>query len=158
PLRTSCGRAAREPTHEIRVHPATNSWTMHAHDAHRAVLAAAGNAPRPMNPARGSVAPTRIEVRVGHQEMLPGRLWAAAEPRAVVAVLHGLGEHCGRYAALASDLAQAGFSVAAVDLPGHGEARGPRGDMRSWTTVRDNAVHALWTAPLAQPDDPAELP
>ncbi len=111
-----------------------------------------------MNPARGSVAPTRIELRIGHQEVLPGRLWAAAAPRAVVAVLHGLGEHCGRYAALASDLAHAGYSIAAVDLPGHGEARGPRGDMRSWAIVRDNAVHALWTAPLAQPDDPADLP
>jgi alpha-beta hydrolase superfamily lysophospholipase len=111
-----------------------------------------------MNPARGSVVPTRIEVRLGHREVLPGRLWAAARPRALVAVLHGIGEHCGRYAALASDLAQAGYTVTGVDLPGHGEASGPRGDMRSWTTVRDNAVHALWTAPLALPIDLAELP
>jgi alpha-beta hydrolase superfamily lysophospholipase len=111
-----------------------------------------------MNPARGSVVPTRIELRVGHREVLPGRLWAAERPRALVAVLHGLGEHCGRYAALASDLVQAGYSVAAVDLPGHGEAAGPRGDMSSWSTVRDNTVHALWTAPLALAVDLAELP
>ena len=111
-----------------------------------------------MNPARGSVPSTRIEVRIGHNEVLPGRLWAAAEPRALVAVLHGLGEHCGRYAALASDLTHAGFSVAAVDLPGHGDAPGARGDMRSWSTVRDNVVHALWTAPLALPGDLGRLP
>jgi alpha-beta hydrolase superfamily lysophospholipase len=111
-----------------------------------------------MNPARGSVVPTRIELRVGHREVLPGRLWAAARPRGLVAVVHGLGEHCGRYAALASDLAEAGYSVAAVDLPGHGEAAGPRGDMRSWATVRDNAIHALWTAPYTLPVELTDLP
>lgn len=131
---------------------------MRSHDVPRAVPAAAGEASRAMNPARGSVVPTRIEVRLGRREVLPGRLWAAEQPRALVAVLHGIGEHCGRYAALASDLAEAGYSVAAVDLPGHGEAPGPRGDMRSWTTVRDNVVHALWTAPLALAVDIADLP
>ena len=39
---------------------------------------------------------------------------------------------------------------------------GMAGSMRmaddSWTTVRDNAVHALWTAPLAMLPDAAELP
>ena len=111
-----------------------------------------------MNPARGSVVPTRIEVRIGHTELLPGRLWAAAQPRALVAILHGLGEHCGRYATFASDLANAGYTVAAADLPGHGESAGPRGDVRSWATLRDNAVHALWTAPLALPGDLGRLP
>src|SRR5882672_9609796 len=100
-----------------------------------------------MNPAHGSVVPTRIEVRTGPSTVLPGRMWSATRPRALVAVLHGVGEHCGRYAALASDLAKGGYTVAAVDLPGHGEAPGPRGDMRSWTVVRDNVVHALWAAP-----------
>ena len=69
-----------------------------------------------------------------------GKLWAAMMPRGLVAILHGIGEHSGRYAALASDLALAGYTVVAVDLPGHGEAPGPRGDIRSWETVRDNAV------------------
>ena len=131
---------------------------MRRHDVPRAALPVLAHARRAMNPARGSVAATRIEVRIGHSEVLPGRLWAAARPRVLVAVLHGLGEHCGRYAALASELATAGYTVAAVDLPGHGEAPGPRGDMRSWTTVRDNAVHALWTAPLALPGDLGRLP
>src|SRR5205085_2532907 len=42
-----------------------------------------------------------------------------------------------------------GHTVVSMDLPGHGEAPGPRGDMRSWIGVRDQAIQALWTAPLA---------
>jgi alpha-beta hydrolase superfamily lysophospholipase len=131
---------------------------MRRHDAFRAAVPAPNPVVRAMNPAVGSVVPTRIEVRLGRGEMLSGRLWAADEPRGLVVILHGIGEHCGRYAAFASDLATAGYTVASADLPGHGESSGPRGDVRSWTTVRDNAVHALWTAPLALPGDLARLP
>jgi len=111
-----------------------------------------------MNPSRGSVTSTRIEVRMGRGETLPGRLWLAQNPRAIVALLHGLGEHAGRYEALASDLARAGYIVAALDLPGHGEAPGPRGDVPSWIAVRDHGVQALWTAPHAAGIDTGRLP
>lgn len=111
-----------------------------------------------MNPARGRIVPTRFDVRVGRGDVLPGRLWAVGQPRALIAVLHGLGDHGGRYAALASGLADAGYTVAAIDLPGHGEARGHRGDMRSWVTVRDHALRALWTATLAWPGDLDKVP
>jgi alpha-beta hydrolase superfamily lysophospholipase len=113
---------------------------------------------RAMNPSRGSVTSTRIEVRMGRGETLPGRLWSAQNPRAIVALLHGLGEHAGRYEALASDLARAGYIVAALDLPGHGETPGPRGDVPSWNAVRDHGVQALWTAPHAAGIDTGRLP
>lgn len=45
---------------------------------------------------------------------------AAAEPRAVVQLLHGVGEHAGRYAALIEALNAAGFTVYADDHRGHG--------------------------------------
>jgi len=111
-----------------------------------------------MNPLRGTVASARIEVRMGHGELLPGRLWSAPHPRAIVAVLHGLGEHGGRYEGLAGDLVNAGYTVAALDLPGHGETHGPRGDVPSWIAVRDHGVPALWTAPLAAGVDTGRLP
>ncbi|GAA4783954.1 alpha/beta fold hydrolase [Microbacterium gilvum] len=41
-------------------------------------------------------------------------------PRGVVQVLHGVGEHAGRYAALADELAAAGWVVYADDHRGHG--------------------------------------
>lgn len=48
------------------------------------------------------------------------REWPVPEPRALVQVSHGIGEHSGRYAELAADLNRAGFSVFADDHRGHG--------------------------------------
>ena len=111
-----------------------------------------------MRPSVGPIAATRLEVRVDRGLVLPGRAWVADHPRALIALVHGLGEHSGRYAALASDLVAAGYSVASMDLPGHGEGPGPRGDVPSWPDLRDRALPALWTAPLTLPGQPSRLP
>ncbi len=111
-----------------------------------------------MNPGAGGVPANLIEVRLEHGLMLPGRVWCAERPRALVAIAHGLGEHCGRYAALAADLVQARFSVAALDLPGHGEAPGRRGDVTSWTQLREQVVPAMFTALRGLPGQPMDLP
>jgi len=112
-----------------------------------------------MNPAQGPVAPIGIEVRIDRATALPGRVWCAERPRALVAIVHGIGEHSGRYAALAGDLVtRARCTVVALDLPGHGEAPGSRGDIPSWTAVRDAVVPAMFTATLGLPDQPVGLP
>src|SRR5262249_14407154 len=113
--------------------------------------------PRPMNPAKGDVPAISIDVRVDRETALPGRAWCAERPRALVAIVHGLGEHSGRYAALASALVKARFTVVALDLPGPGEARGPRGDIPSWTNLRDTIVPAMFTASRGLPDQPMDL-
>lgn len=46
--------------------------------------------------------------------------------RATVAVLHGGGDHSGRYPALTAALVSAGFQVALVDFRGHGQSDGRR--------------------------------
>jgi alpha-beta hydrolase superfamily lysophospholipase len=111
-----------------------------------------------VNPALGSIPATTLEVRIERGFVLPGRAWCAEAPRALIAVVHGLGEHSGRYAALASDLVHAGYTVAALDLPGHGESEGPRGDIPSWQRLRDQIVPALFTATRGLPGQPLELP
>jgi len=111
-----------------------------------------------VNPGAGSVPASLIEVRLERGLRLPGRVWCAERPRALVAVVHGLGEHCARYAALAADLVQARYSVATLDLPGHGEAPGPRGDVPSWTQLREQVVPAMFTALRGLPGQPTELP
>ncbi|MFJ6653412.1 alpha/beta fold hydrolase [Microbacterium sp. NPDC091313] len=52
---------------------------------------------------------------------------AAERPRAVVQLLHGVGEHAGRYAVLVEALVAQGFTVYADDHRGHG-----RTGMRQW--------------------------
>lgn len=111
-----------------------------------------------MNPSIGPVPARRVELRIDASTVLPGRLWVAPSPRALVVVTHGIGEHSGRYAALASDLVRAGYTVTAFDWPGHGEAPGSRGDVRSWTWVRDRVIPAAFTTSLALPGQPEGLP
>lgn len=49
------------------------------------------------------------------------------EPRAVLLVAHGYGEHGGRYANLVDRLVPRGYAVYALDHRGHGRSEGPRG-------------------------------
>jgi len=51
-------------------------------------------------------------------------------PRAVVALVHGVNEHSGRYAELAGVLGQHGYTLWAMDLRGHGRSEGPRAWVR----------------------------
>ena len=103
-----------------------------------------------MNPSVGSMPETTLDIRLGGGRV-PARAWCADRPRAVIAVVHGLGEHGGRYAALAGDLVSARYSVAALDLPGHGQASGPRGDVASWSTARDEWLPAMMKAARTLP-------
>ena len=47
--------------------------------------------------------------------------WPVAEPKAVIQLAHGLGEHARRYDLMAATLNRAGFSVYADDHRGHGQ-------------------------------------
>ncbi len=54
------------------------------------------------------------------------RHWAVQEPRAVALLVHGLGEHSGRYQHVAEALGQRGIACLAPDHPGHGRSPGHR--------------------------------
>jgi alpha-beta hydrolase superfamily lysophospholipase len=54
------------------------------------------------------------------------------EAAGVVCLIHGLGEHSGRYAYLASALSAANFATITFDLRGHGKSEGKRGDTPSY--------------------------
>jgi alpha-beta hydrolase superfamily lysophospholipase len=47
-------------------------------------------------------------------------------PKATVIVLHGGGDHCGRYPGITAALVRAGFQVALLDFRGHGQSDGRR--------------------------------
>ena len=60
------------------------------------------------------------------------RQWPVVDPKAVVMLVHGLGEHCERYGALAKALNTANYALCALDLPSHGQSDGIRGHIDSF--------------------------
>jgi len=63
---------------------------------------------------------------------------ADASLRGVVIVVHGLGEHAGRYEHLARQLNEWGFAVRGYDQCGHGESGGVRGSLPTDTRLLDD--------------------
>ena len=58
---------------------------------------------------------------------LSGQIHIPDEPRAVMTLVHGFGEHQGRYADMISHLNAAQIAVVTMDLRGHGASEGKRG-------------------------------
>ncbi len=55
------------------------------------------------------------------------REWPANNPRGTVLIVHGLGEHIGRYVHVAAQLNAWGWSAVGYDHRGHGDSEGARG-------------------------------
>ncbi len=72
------------------------------------------------------------------------RSWTPADraPEGLVVLVHGMGEHCGRYGHVADALLARGYAVAAHDHRGHGRSAG----RRSYIDRMDNLVADIGTA------------
>jgi len=69
------------------------------------------------------------------------RAWPTPGAKLTFAVVHGLGEHSGRYERFARGMARFQMATYAVDLRGHGKSDGQRGHVDSWSQwVDDTAV------------------
>ena len=68
------------------------------------------------------------------------RAWTQAQATHTFAVVHGLGEHSGRYEAFAQAMRQRGMATYAVDLRGHGKSQGQRGHVDSWSQWTDDVA------------------
>jgi alpha-beta hydrolase superfamily lysophospholipase len=67
------------------------------------------------------------------------RGWAPPEkPRAAIMLVHGHGEHVGRYDHVAAALAEKGYAMLGFDLRGHGKSGGPRGHTPSYDALMDD--------------------
>ena len=69
------------------------------------------------------------------------------EPRAVVVIVHGIGEHSGRYNNVVEHLVPLGFAVYALDHRGHGRSAGKRGHINAWSEYRADLrafVERVW--------------
>lgn len=58
--------------------------------------------------------------------------WYPPNPRAVLVLVHGLGEHCGRYGHLIKRMEEDGVAFFALDHRGHGKSQGSKGHLGSF--------------------------
>jgi acylglycerol lipase len=68
------------------------------------------------------------------------RAWPVPGAAITFAVVHGLGEHSGRYERFAQGMAKHGMASYAVDLRGHGLSAGRRGHVDSWSQWTDDTA------------------
>lgn len=74
-----------------------------------------------------------------------------------VVLVHGLGEHSGRYDHVAERLAGAGYGVLAYDQRGHGQHAGQRGHADSYGRLLDDVDAAISVLRQDTPDRPVFL-
>src|SRR5262245_5086694 len=64
--------------------------------------------------------------------------WPASTPRGAVAIIHGYGEHIGRYDQVGKALAARGLTVRGIDFRGHGQSSGARGHIQRFDEYLDD--------------------
>ncbi|MFC2117473.1 alpha/beta hydrolase [Bacteroidota bacterium] len=86
------------------------------------------------------------------------RSWQASEkPAAVICLIHGLGEHSGRYSNLAEYFVKKNISVLAMDLRGHGLSDGKRGHTPNYECLLEDIKQLINKAKELYPDCPIIL-
>ena len=75
------------------------------------------------------------------------RHWPSnSETKAVVLLVHGAGEHCERYSALAESLNNSGYALCSLDLPGHGRSEGTRTHIGNFVDFENAVLNAYGKA------------
>ena len=74
------------------------------------------------------------------------------EVRAALAIVHGHGEHSGRYMNVVEALIPHGYAVYGLDHRGHGRSRGQRGHINSYAEYREDVGAFLQWIANQEPD------
>jgi alpha-beta hydrolase superfamily lysophospholipase len=77
--------------------------------------------------------------------------------KAVVCLVHGLGDHTGRYTHVAATLTENGYALAGYDLRGHGKSGGARGHTPSYDALMDDLALCLAKTQARYPGKPLFL-
>ncbi|MEM6724244.1 MAG: lysophospholipase, partial [Bacteroidota bacterium] len=86
------------------------------------------------------------------------KTWTPAEEvKGVIALVHGLGEHCNRYNHWAEKFAAKGWAMVGYDRSGHGQTEGKRGHVKSYDAVYQEVDLLLKTVSEQFPDKPVLL-
>ena len=85
------------------------------------------------------------------------REWPLAHAMGTVLIVHGLGEHIGRYAHVAAQLNAWGWRVAGHDHRGHGASAGPRGGLADADDLLRDLAQVIDAQRAAHPGQPLLL-
>jgi len=82
---------------------------------------------------------TDFSWRTGSDQLkLFGQVWQPVEPpKAVIALVHGMGEHSGRYRKFAEFFTEHGIAVISYDQRGHGKSEGKKGHIVHYNQLLD---------------------
>jgi alpha-beta hydrolase superfamily lysophospholipase len=83
------------------------------------------------------------------QAWLPDR-----KPQAIILIVHGLGEHSGRYGNYVDYFVPRGYALYGFDTRGHGRSSGPRGYVERFDRFVDDVEQRAAQARLDWPDTP----
>jgi len=77
-----------------------------------------------------------FNIKLSNGQVLRGMIQSPGEnTKAVIILIHGLGEHIQRYIYWADLFKKEGIGFAGVDLPGHGRSEGRRGNIKSFALL-----------------------
>jgi acylglycerol lipase len=92
------------------------------------------------------------------QSNMFARGWSPdGQPKGVVCLVHGLGEHVGRYEHVGAALTNAGYALLGYDLRGHGRSDGQRGHIPDFQSLMDDIADFLEQASQRYPGKPIFL-
>ena len=98
-----------------------------------------------------------VETFQGSQEEIALSVWPNDEPRRIVILVHGYGEHLGRYDHVAEVLTGRGAVVAGPDHVGHGRSGGERVIVTDYDLVVDDLHTVVTTMKERHPGLPLVL-
>jgi len=86
-----------------------------------------------------------------------GRIWKPNTTKAIICLVHGMGEHCSRYEHLAKFFNENDIAVIAYDQRGHGKSGGKRGHTPSYAMLMYDIDKLLAEKDLHLPKIPTFL-
>ncbi len=104
---------------------------------------------------------TDFHWRTGTDQLkIYGQVWQPLpgnEVKAVIALVHGMGEHSGRYRRFAEFLTQKGIAIISFDQRGHGKSQGKKGHITHYNQLLDGIDELLERTRLQFKDKPVFL-
>jgi alpha-beta hydrolase superfamily lysophospholipase len=102
---------------------------------------------------------TNFSWRTGNDQLkLFGQIWQPIEPPvAVIALVHGMGEHSGRYWKFAEFFTEQGIAVIAFDQRGHGKSEGAKGHISNYNLYLEGVTELVERAKIQFKDKPVFL-